>query len=70
MELHNEFKHWKEIPGLTRYIINKDGEIRNKFTKKKIFENKNNRILLMADDGSRVMRTPVKLVKEVFRGDK
>ena len=62
-----EFKEWKIIPEMERYIINKDGEVRNRFTKKVIFARKDkNLILLTKDNGDRVTRSPAKLTRQLF----
>lgn len=59
-------EQWKIIPSMERYIINKDGTVMNRFTKKVIFPLKSNMILLTKDDNTRACRSPSKIAKQLF----
>lgn len=62
-----ELKEWKIIPNMERYMINKDGEVRNRFTKRIIFPRKDRNLThLTMDSGERVTRSPAKLAREIF----
>jgi CBS domain containing-hemolysin-like protein len=62
-----DMKHWKVIPQMERYIINRDGEIRNRFTKYIMHPRKDrNTVSLMTDTNKRVCKSPAKLVSQLF----
>lgn len=65
MELKKD--EWRIIPNMERYQVNREGEVRNRFTKRTVFPRKDaNLISLTTDDSKRVCRSPAKLAREVF----
>lgn len=66
MEL-KDMKEWKVIPEMERYIINKVGEVRNRFTKKVIYPRKDKDLIALTNDkNQRVTRSPSKIARQLF----